>query len=593
MVTSTLYLEHFQLDKPPFDQEPDTDLVFPASGRTATLRNLLADIESGNPLVKLIGSEGTGKTLLCRLLERALDHERYQVVTLEYPVGSYENLLRTICLALGVSEEERDDEDAPPPDFVTIFREYLQKLEIQGKYLVLLIDEAENLFLATLERLIRLLCDSEINNLQILLSGRSDLEAHLDQLAVYCSSVDLSGGYTLEPLSHEETKQYIYFRLNEAGIPGDKYLEAFNEEAIEAIYLSAMGNISLTNSLAELGLRRAAEVGKFQVDEGLILSEQTVEENVSLAVFQGFDFVKDNKWWLLLGTLLIWILLMVLWPDSDKPDSGQIPYAENGEQLEIIPPGQEIVIPPVPEPTPVPERQDVVVEDKPKPPAEEIAEQQAAEEEARPVKPKREAVVVNEPEEMIAVKPLEEVETSGRQEGMDLEPEEQSTTPGDDEKIVIQPDRRKKIVIEKAAGADVPSTETGALISEPRQATEPVKKIVAEERDADVLFRERLEASSAWGQRAQNKEYTIQLMVLASVKAEENLKKIIVDDKYYKYKNQLYILRKTRPKVLYVFFGHYPSMDQARKSRNNMPKFLRDNQPYVLSIRDALQKTKQ
>ena len=54
-----------------------------------------------------------------------------------------------------------------------------------------------------------------------------------------------------------------------------------------------------------------------------------------------------------------------------------------------------------------------------------------------------------------------------------------------------------------------------------------------------------------------------------------------------------FILRKDRPKVLYLFFGHYASMDQARKSRNNMPKFLRDNQPYVLSIKDALEKIKQ
>jgi type II secretory pathway predicted ATPase ExeA len=256
-----LYLEHFQLDKPPFEQEPDIDLVFPASGRTAALKNLLADIESDMPLVKLIGSEGTGKTLLCRLLEQSLDHEKYQLVTLEYPVGSYENLLRTICLALGIAEQEGEDEDLPPPNFVELFRQYLQELQTQGKNLVLLIDEAENIFLATLERLIRLLCDHEIRNLQIVLSGRPDLEIHLDQLAVYCSGVEMQEGYILEPLSQEETKQYMYFRLNEAGIPGDKYSEAFSEEALEAIYLSAMGNISLTNSLAELGLKRATEEG--------------------------------------------------------------------------------------------------------------------------------------------------------------------------------------------------------------------------------------------------------------------------------------------------------------------------------------------
>ena len=62
-----------------------------------------------------------------------------------------------------------------------------------------------------------------------------------------------------------------------------------------------MGNISLTNSLAEQGLKKACSQGMFQVDDELIQPPQSLEENVSLAFFQGYDFLKDNKWWLLAG----------------------------------------------------------------------------------------------------------------------------------------------------------------------------------------------------------------------------------------------------------------------------------------------------
>ena len=79
-------------------------------------------------------------------------------------------------------------------------------------------------------------------------------------------------------------------------------------------------------------------------------------------------------------------------------------------------------------------------------------------------------------------------------------------------------------------------------------------------------------------------------MVHASDKAEETLKQILVDDKYFDIKNDLYILRKSSPKTVYLFHGNYTSMEEARSARNRMPPFLRDIQPYALSIQDALKK---
>ena len=124
---------------------------------------------------------------------------------------------------------------------------------------------------------------------------------------------------------------------------------------------------------------------------------------------------------------------------------------------------------------------------------------------------------------------------------------------------------------------------------------EPIaeKKREIPRRDADALYQERLRATSKWIAWAYRGGYTVQLMVLVSENAEGNLKKILVDDKYYKIRDKLYILNKLSPQTLYVYYGNYSSMEEGRQARDKMPPFLRRNQPYVLPIQDALDKVEE
>ena len=166
----TLYLEHFQLNQAPFRQEPDPEIFFPAAGRREILQHLLADIESGKPLIKLTGEQGVGKTLLYLILAQALPVDRFDLVCLDHPVGSFEDLLRIICLALGKNTNE---ETLDQPSYLDEFKRKLARRSERRVGVVLIIDEAEKLFLATLERLVRLICDTDEGDvLQILLIGR-------------------------------------------------------------------------------------------------------------------------------------------------------------------------------------------------------------------------------------------------------------------------------------------------------------------------------------------------------------------------------------------------------------------------------------
>ena len=314
----------------------------------------------------------------------------------------------------------------------------------------------------------------------------------------------------------------------------------------------------------------------------------------------------DNKWWLLAGTLCVWGILMFLWPSNEQHEGA----TDTETHLEMLSSEQEIIIPPVSEVS-----KQASVEKKARKSEPEVKETkkvtQAKREkqnketkrikEVTPVKKDSEPIKTKKSEEMdkLALVPKSEERVTDHPSVIDVQPLEQKdtlqkkTVQKKKDLVLLKPDGRKKILLvqplpEKkreplSSPAEVPSKSVDI----------PLKEVTVPGRDAEELFNERLKASSTWLAWAYRGGFTIQLMVLASGNAVDNLKKILVDDKYFAIKDQLYILRKRSPQTIYVFYGNYSSMDMARLARNKMPQFLRDNQPYVLSIQDALKKIKE
>ena len=70
-----MYSQHFGLAKTPFRITPDPEMFFPGGNRGAVLDALVYAISRGEGIVKVVGEVGSGKTMLCRMLERELpDH---------------------------------------------------------------------------------------------------------------------------------------------------------------------------------------------------------------------------------------------------------------------------------------------------------------------------------------------------------------------------------------------------------------------------------------------------------------------------------------------------------------------------------------
>jgi len=499
-----MYLKHFHLNQHPFSEEPDLRIFFPEAGRLDTLRALLKDIEEGQPLMKLSGREGTGKTLLCLLMADQLPDD-FQIVCLDHPVGSFENLLRIICLNLG----EDSIDGTPSSDILELFRGQLTRQKKDQRKVVLIIDEAEQLFLATLERLLRMICDmEEADMVQIVLIGRPDFDPYLDQLAMYCSNVDVHAAYLLEPLSLEETGRYLHFRLLAAGFSGTEHDTIFTDDAVLEIYRAAMGNLQLTNMIARNAMEKACSDEMTHVLPGHVNPRLDADRSVRHKGTLPPGFVTRKKIWMGAGAAaLLLALLIAFWPKGERDETPLVMHEEHAATL--------------------PARQ------------------------------------VEEP----ASRP--DVETSDRlvhliQDGKKQKPGGKVGT------SVVQTESKKK--------SDTAESMPAARTEKPPP------------RDGNQLLNERMRATSTWLARAYRGGFTIQLMMLRSDQAISNLKSMLIQDDYYRVKDELYILNKTSPPGVYVFYGMYDSMKEARDVRNKMPAFLRRHQPYALSINDALKK---
>lgn len=530
-----MYLDHFHLNRSPFREKPDPVFFFPDAGRLDILLALLQDIEGGKPLSKLVGREGTGKTLFSLLLTRKLP-VGYDIVRLDNPVGSFEELLRAVCLELGM----RPAADVSSPVLADEFRRQLARREKQKRKVLLIVDEAEKLFLATLERLVRMVCDTDAAGvLHLLFIGRPDFDANFNRLAVYCSAVDVKAGYSLEPLSLEETGRYLSFRLVTAGFSETKSGGIFSAQAIVRIYQAAMGNMRLTNILAEDALRQACAEDKPLVLPEHVNSRFSAEKMVPRRLFPWFKVAAPrHKIWLAGGAALLALLLLIaIWPGGIKE---RPPAVIHRQQVERIKPPEQV------------KQMGPAKQIKPVKSAEKVVEKSAKEHDrrTRPVVVKRAKTINGPPAAKKAKK---------QKSGIALK------------EVARLPGAKNR----KGPGKEVHKTKAAAVSG----------------RDGDKLYEARMRASSRWLAWAYRGGFTIQLMMLSSEQARANLENLLVRDDYYRIKDNLYILSKTSPPTLFVFYGLYDTLEEARKVCRNLPDFLKKHHPYALAIRGALKKT--
>jgi MSHA biogenesis protein MshM len=223
-----MYYEHFGLTQAPFKITPNTDFFFGGGNRGPILEALIYAITQGEGIVKVTGEVGSGKTMLCSMLQSRLP-EQVETVYLANPNVSPEEILHAIAFEMQLDIPR----DAARLVVMHAIQDHLLKRHAEGKRVVLFVEESQGMPLATLEE-IRLLSNLETKSdklLQIVLFGQPELDDNLRENRIRQLKERITHSFRLEPLTSAETREYLMFRLRAAGYHGpDLFTDAVVRE---------------------------------------------------------------------------------------------------------------------------------------------------------------------------------------------------------------------------------------------------------------------------------------------------------------------------------------------------------------------------
>jgi MSHA biogenesis protein MshM len=254
-----LYYPHFGLKEPPFKITPNTDFFFSGGNRGAVLDALVYAITNGEGIIKVVGEVGSGKTMLCRMLQTILP-EKIESVYLANPSVAPEDVLYAIAFELQLKVPKNADR----LKVMQLLQSHLLNRHAEGRQVVIFVEEAQGMPLATLEE-IRLLSNLETKQdklLQIVLFGQPELDANLSETHIRQLRERITHSFHLEPLGTKDIGEYLISRLRAAGYHGP---HLFSIAAIKKLSAAAEGLARRVNILADKSLLAAYADNVYQV----------------------------------------------------------------------------------------------------------------------------------------------------------------------------------------------------------------------------------------------------------------------------------------------------------------------------------------
>ncbi len=258
------YTGFFGFQDEPFRLTPDTEYFFPSRSHQGALEALKYVFRSAEGFAVILGEAGVGKTLVLRLALKELPPNKEVAVILTPNLNPTE-LLVAILRDLKVPIKE----EVPSKDqLIRVFSEYLLGEAKEEKGVIIVIDEAQNLPIESLEQL-RLLSNLETEKkklLQIVLVGQPELLDKINDKRLRQLNQRITIKETLEPFCLKETRDYIFFRLSKAG----RGNLTVRKGAIRVVHRFSGGIPRKINALFSRALLLAYSDEKTVIDKGYI-----------------------------------------------------------------------------------------------------------------------------------------------------------------------------------------------------------------------------------------------------------------------------------------------------------------------------------
>jgi len=331
-----MYNIFFGFKESPFQLVPNPAYLFLSKSHEEALAHLVYAISHGDGFVMISGEVGTGKTTICRAFLETLD-QKTEAAFIFNPKLDAIQLLKAINDEFGISSEADNTKD-----LIDRLNSFLMEKKTQGKRVLLIIDEAQNLTNEVLEQL-RLLSNLETNTrklLQIVLVGQPELGKMLDAYELRQLRQRITLSCHLTPLTFRETKKYILYRIHNASRRSGVN---FTQAAFREIYRYSRGIPRMINIVCDRALLTAFGYNQLRINRSIV--KGSVQELVGGIGAKAY-FIQQWKspvfiltvvsFFVLVGTFLIPVDLdkknfkkNLLHPESKTSQTGR---------LEIIPP---------------------------------------------------------------------------------------------------------------------------------------------------------------------------------------------------------------------------------------------------------------
>ena len=518
-----MYEKYFGLNRPPFKITPDTSIFFCGGKRGDILGALVYAVHRGEGIVKVVGEVGSGKTMLCRMLQQELP-KSVETIYIANPSVSAEDILFVIAHELELATSIKTSKH----EVMHRLQDYLVQRHLENKQVVLFIEEAQGMPLDTLEE-IRLLSNLETDQnklLQIILFGQPELDENLAKNSIRQLRERITHSFNLLPLSIEEVYFYLNFRMREVGYTGP---EVINRKIAKKIQSYSGGLLRRVNIIADKILLSA-----------FADSTHNITNKQLIAAVNDSDYKLEssgNKKWVI-GAIVV-IIAMVI---------GQHQFKD--EWLVYVL-GKAAINP-------------MVLNE-------------------RPVK--FEQVKLSEKKSLNVTKPeaIKSIKTTLNVEILNIGSAQEETIESDEIKNVVKNNIEgvgNNNLYKAIKSAEITHKKNQMKID----LYDGAKKNSKFSDDENQWLDAKIKSSLKWLENANKGGVSIQVMMRKKTKSQELVSFLQNDWLLDLDKTHLYEFQSTSRHVYFVFYGEYDSVLIGSKELKKLPKKVRVNNPYLHSI---------
>ena len=239
-----MYLNYYNLSLKPFEISPDPKFLWLGEKHKEALAVLKYGILENKGFLSLTGDVGTGKTTIVNALANSLGDNIISAKVLDPSLDEID------FFKLTASVFKLNKKFRTKGDFLSLLEQFLISAQTNNKDVVLIIEESQRIDQKLLEE-VRLLSNIEQPDkklITIIFVGQIEFNKKLTANRALRQRISIN--YTIDPLTHFETEQYISHRLTVAGSES----KIFSQNAIHEIFSFSEGNPRLINVICDLAL---------------------------------------------------------------------------------------------------------------------------------------------------------------------------------------------------------------------------------------------------------------------------------------------------------------------------------------------------